>query len=282
MNYREYPPGPALTPWVQCCWLLESRGPLPGEAILPDGRMEMIVHFGEPFRRIREGGAPEPQPKSFLADQLRACLRVEPSARAGVLGVRFRPAGAVPFAGFPLHEAAGLALPLDGIWSRPAVARLEQQIAEAPSDAARLAGVEGFLLDRLRPRWKAPPVVDAAVRRILGAGGAGGLADVEPLADWLGLSARQLSKHFRHYVGLGPKTLSRIARFQAVLRLMQEAPRIPWAGAALDCGYYDQAHLIGDFREFAGTSPAARLHPLADCFVDPGSDFSNRRAEPPV
>jgi AraC-like DNA-binding protein len=67
------------------------------------------------------------------------------------------------------------------------------------------------------------------------------------------LSARQVERRFREAVGVSPKTLARIVRFQEVLR------RTPGESAsaevALDSGYYDQAHLLRDFRDFAGVVP---------------------------
>lgn len=87
---------------------------------------------------------------------------------------------------------------------------------------------------------------------------------VGDLADELGWSRRHLVARFREQVGLPPKVLARVLRFQRSLRLRgaDGRPR-PWAEVALACGYYDQAHLNRDFRQFAGCTPtellAARL-----------------------
>jgi AraC-like DNA-binding protein len=255
MRYQEYAPGPRLARWVHCFWVLEGTGPAL-DAILPDGRMEMVLHFGEPFRG---------QPRSFLVGQQRRPVEVEPIGRVGVMGVRFRPGGACAFLGFPQHEATDRMIPLDAIWG---VAELEEQVAEARSDSDRVASVEGFLLGRLRERWTAPAALEAAVARIFASRGS---LTVEELAAG---RPRQLGESFRQIVGISPKLLSRLVRFQEVLRRMAGRR---WVWTALECGYYDQAHLIRDFREFAGQSPgvyAAGRHPLGECFVD-GSDFSN-------
>jgi len=82
-----------------------------------------------------------------------------------------------------------------------------------------------------------------------------------------GWSERQFRRRFQEVAGIGPKVFSRIIRFQRALRAMERADPLP---AALDCGYYDQAHFIHDFKSFAGETPAAyasRKHPLADHFV---------------
>ena len=74
----------------------------------------------------------------------------------------------------------------------------------------------------------------------------------------LGVSRRQLERKFLSEVGIGPKLLCRILRFQQVFRAM-ERDDATWAGIAAACGYYDQAHLIRDFQEFARETPSALL-----------------------
>jgi AraC-like DNA-binding protein len=62
---------------------------------------------------------------------------------------------------------------------------------------------------------------------------------------------------FRDRVGMTPKLLSRVLRFDAVIRGLQGEPRVRWADVATRFGYFDQAHLIADFKEFTGVSPTA-------------------------
>ncbi|MCI0391889.1 MAG: helix-turn-helix transcriptional regulator [Acidobacteria bacterium] len=82
-----------------------------------------------------------------------------------------------------------------------------------------------------------------------------GHISIDRLASDLGISGRQLERRFLSEVGLGPKLLCRILRFQQVFRAVERSD-INWAKIAIDCGYYDQAHLIRDFRQFAGETPS--------------------------
>ena len=75
----------------------------------------------------------------------------------------------------------------------------------------------------------------------------------------LGISHRHFIKVFGEEVGLTPKAFCRIRRFQEVLRLTEGDHRVKWAELALSCGYFDQAHLIGDFQAFSGLTPSAYL-----------------------
>src|SRR5262249_43185689 len=91
----------------------------------------------------------------------------------------------------------------------------------------------------------------------------GGMMELSDIARDLGLSSRQLQRRFRDEVGIGPKFFSRIQRFQRVFWALEGAAP-DWVKVALQCGYFDQAHLIRDFRDFAGQPPAALLSPETD------------------
>ena len=73
------------------------------------------------------------------------------------------------------------------------------------------------------------------------------------VADQAGMSARQFRRRCREEAGLGPKHLARILRFRRACRLADQGES--WLRVAMEAGYFDQAHLIRDFREFTGTTP---------------------------
>jgi transcriptional regulator GlxA family with amidase domain len=96
---------------------------------------------------------------------------------------------------------------------------------------------------------------------------------IEALANDAGLTRRQLERRFLDAVGMSPKTLVQVLRFQRVLGVLADAsPR--WVDVAAACGYYDQAHLNRDFKRFTGATPRSFLgrdHPFADLFRPDGS-----------
>ena len=83
------------------------------------------------------------------------------------------------------------------------------------------------------------------------------MAPIGRIYDQLGRSRRHLAARFREQVGLPPKTVARIMRFNRAISTLRGEAAL--AEVAFECGYYDLAHLTRDFREFAGTSPAAFL-----------------------
>jgi transcriptional regulator GlxA family with amidase domain len=102
---------------------------------------------------------------------------------------------------------------------------------------------------------------------------------VDQLASSAGVSSRQLERGFLREIGIGPKLLARIVRFQQVFRAVEHCDSA-WAAVAVECGYYDQAHLIRDFNQFAQQTPAvlfASQSSLTESFTRKTrtSDFSN-------
>ena len=241
MDYVEMAPAPELAPFVLCYWMLEGAGVGAPEVVLPDGRMELIVHYGDPFPiQTAPGALPRRQACAFLAGQISRAIRLTPPARTGVCGVRFRYAGAAAFLRMPVDEFSGCFPALDDLWSRDAAQELSEKIAEAAGARARAAILDHLLTARLHPRPDS--LTDAAVRRLAASGGR---ASISSLAREAGWTPRHLTRRFRAQVGLTPKLFARILRFQNALR----------GGAAEFDAYYDQSHFIRDCRQFTGCTP---------------------------
>jgi AraC-like DNA-binding protein len=227
-QYREMAPPAALAPWVECFWTLDSAAPIPGYAVPPDGCLDIVFSEDEGLRAI---GA--------MTVEHRYDLR---SART--CGVRFRPGMAGPFLKAPAAELTDRELALEDLWGGPARA-LREQLANAPFAVETLCAA--------LPRPAAP--TDAVLRAIAGMTAVHGAADVDAIARAANLSPRQFQRRCLEATGLSPKHLCRILRFRRASELAARTPGLKWSLIAIDAGYFDQAHLIRDFREFTGRSP---------------------------
>jgi AraC-like DNA-binding protein len=262
MRYAEYGPSPHLALFVETYWLLEgASSSAAADAILPDGRIELVFHYSGSFWRHRDGVDPVRQPQALLAGQMIEPVVLSPQGHAGVAAIRLRPAAARSILGFASSEVTGRFVDLSLVFA--SADGLIERLAEAATDARRVALLEEWLVDRACR----PPLVNVhgAVDTILATCGR---ATVSMLAAQAGTSVRQMERQFQAEVGLTPKTFARIIRLQAALRRVRQDR--PLDDIALSCGFFDQAHMSRDFRQLAATSPAAwRAHvgDLAGLFV---------------
>ncbi|MFF5172198.1 helix-turn-helix domain-containing protein [Micromonospora sp. NPDC000089] len=159
--------------------------------------------------------------------------------------------------GLPLVEVANRAVAVEQLPDRW-LDRLRCRLAEAPHWAARFRLLDAALLGRLAATEPVDPRLGRAWRRLSAGDGQVGVGE---LAAELGWSRRHLATVFRREFGLTPKTTGRLLRFARAHAALTAAGGVAPHGAELAarCGYYDQSHLIRDFREFAGETPAALL-----------------------
>jgi AraC-like DNA-binding protein len=247
MRYAEYLPSPRCARLVDRFWILE--GPAAGvpDAIIPDGRIELIVHYSGTFWRHAAGSIVR-QPASLLVGQMTGPAILAPEGYAGVAAIRLRSAAARTLLEFSVDEISERFVDLEAVF--PSVTMLRQQLADARDDAARTSAMEAWLIDRACPDPRRP--IEEAVAVIVRSHGQ---ASMDHLSALTGLGVRQIERQFHRDVGLSPKTFSRIIRLQSALRLIRTGQ--PLADVALGCGYYDQAHMARDFRQLAAMSPTA-------------------------
>jgi len=145
----------------------------------------------------------------------------------------------------------------------PAIAGLERRLSDCRSFEERVSVANQFLLRRALAMGALDGVAAAANLIIREGGGR-----IPALADRAGLSLRQFERRFVEQVGMSPKLLSRIARFEATLDLMARSPARTWTDVAHYFGYYDHMHMVHEFAEFTGETPTSTLHNLQSVFPE--------------
>jgi methylphosphotriester-DNA--protein-cysteine methyltransferase len=249
MTYREIRPRGPAREFVECYWVLESDASESGrvQRVVPDGTAQLILNLAHPFESWQDGEW-SVQPRCFLAGQITGPLLLRPTGPAKMLGVRFLAHGAGRMLGTPMPETTGRILELADI--APQLSRDLQRVCEIPSADAQADRADAIFAAWERRHGRPDPVVEHAVARLSSAP-----APPAVVAQGLGINLRQLERRFQSAVGLGPKQFARMRRFQRVFQAIDNK-HPGWARAAAECGYYDQAHLVRDFREFAGQPPS--------------------------
>ena len=223
------------------------------ERLLPDGSMELVVNLADDEVRVydrRDHECFQRLPGAVLIGPHSDFFVIDTAEQQRVAGVHFRPGGAYPFLSLPAGELHGLHVSLGDVWG-PLAGELRERLISASSIDARFDVLESALLRRLAQSPAGHPAVQFALRELHVAP----LRKIADVRDQTGVSERRFIELFRRQVGLAPKLYSRVRRFQAALRRIPNAAEIDWADVALTSGYFDQAHLIHEFRSISGLSP---------------------------
>jgi AraC-like DNA-binding protein len=224
---------------------------------VPFSGLPLIVSFGPSLRvtdpTAGDGGRAV---TSFLAGlHDRFVVTEYRGAQAGVQ-VDLTPLGAAVLFRGVAAEAANRVVDLSDVLGAATAEALEGRLADTNDWAARFDRIDRLLLDRLAAATAPPAGVAAAWRRIAASHGA---TSVEGLAREFGWSRKHLAVRMRQELGLAPKTLARVVRFERAVTLLGTAAAQGRADLAAWCGYADQAHFNRDFRAFAGCTPGDYL-----------------------
>lgn len=211
-----------------------------------------IVNFGGPFE-IALGREPTAVDRysSFAAGLYAGPVVMSSDGGAQCIQVNFTPLGGRLFYRRPLIELAGRMAPLADLEDRE-ISCVAMRLGELNDWEARLDAVETFVALRLHAEQIQKTEIAWALSQIETRKGA---LPIAWLCTELGWSRRRLAETMRHEFGLTPKTIARIARFQAAEDMALASKRPFWADIASACGYADQAHLTREFADLAGRSP---------------------------
>jgi AraC-like DNA-binding protein len=267
LTYSTFSPSARLAPYVKTYWFLEGVLPvdaLQPERIFPNGCMELIIHYGDAFKKLT-GNSIEQQPAAFVYGQLQEYIELIPGVVSGVMGVQFFPNGLAHFTRLPVLALKQQAVELLHIFKHKS-ACLAEAIATAKTNMDKVGIMEQFLLDNLVHKKNHPGQMQAMIQDIYDAKGC---IPVRYLMQKYHMSERQIERLFATEVGLSPKNFSSIIRFQQVFKLAPYADSL--TSLSLEAGYFDQAHFARAFKYYTGYSPRQFFkgqHALASFFLD--------------
>ena len=159
--------------------------------------------------------------------------------------------------GVPPAALVDRILPLEDFWGRETVDRLMASLQSADLPQC-LAVLQDHVLGRMRRDNGAGSAWHEALRMIqLHAG----RLSIRELANTYGLSRQQFAREFSAATGMTPKLFARMTRFQTLVHTLLSTDVSQWVGVSSDVGFYDQAHMINEFRFFAGSPPTVFFRP---------------------
>lgn len=218
--------------------------------VFVDARADLIFNFGAPYRRGVIGGAAREIAQSNFDAQRLVPIRIEQQGRVRVCGVRFRLGGVAPFTQTHLAGITGSTPRPDAVFAAD-VLTLESDLRAEPNPDAGAMRLDAFFLDQLSRHGPHA----ALERAVLALHESDGLLPLPHLADVADVSARHLERLFARGLGVPPKTVARVLRFQRALRALMDDPDVALGELAVASGYFDQSHFVKDFWQFTGGVP---------------------------
>ena len=258
MQYQEYYIEPLLRPFVKVIWSMENDTALFDAVpmrILPDTCVELVVHFADPYKTTYSNNTCMIQQQSMIVAQMKNFIEIQPNGKTGFIAVRFSAWGAYHFFGIPMKEVANGETGLQDVWKDLAT-EIEERIFSEQTNNHRIKIIQQYLFAQLSKNGRFDNAIDFCLTEI---SSAKGCISIEDLAYKTGISNRQLIRRFDNCIGLSPKEFSRITKFIHSLNYLKQFPEKNFTETGYDCGYYDQAHFIRDFKEYSGLTPTEYL-----------------------
>jgi AraC-like DNA-binding protein len=250
---RVLKPKPPLDNYIECLWHFTEMPPRLTTRVVPSGALELVINLEEDEIRTYEPAEAELSgqfPGAAVAGAYKSFFLVDVLRHGPIMGAHFKPGGAFPFFGGLVSEIADTHIGLETLWGGDA-RRLRERLYEAPAAELRLQILEEALQSCLSRGKELRRDVMYALNRLKQCA-----TPIGDLAKELGLSHRRFIEVFTTQVGMTPNLFRRIRRFQRTSQIAGRAPMPNWGELSLDCGYFDQSHMIRDFQAFSGFTPS--------------------------
>jgi AraC-like DNA-binding protein len=248
-TYHEYLPSPALSPYVACYWTLDYTAASlqqPLHRILPDGCVDIIFNL-----KVRDAST-----SGFITGLMSSYEAMRLMQDQSLFGIRFFAESVRPFIHYPASEFREGPVFLEEAWGLD-VNQLNEEMVTAMDSAHRMDLVERFLIGILgQNNVCSEPLLEHGMQYLYAAKGR---ITVRALAEKLNYSERTIRRAFQKELGVSPKEMSEIIRFQNLLQELHQANRNRFPDIAAQYGYYDQPHFINNFRRLYGMSPIQAL-----------------------
>ncbi len=241
-----------LSKYVEHMWQVTHSGlPSSRQRVYPNGAMALVIHLTKPTVTYFIDDKAHTLRVPLLAGPYSRSFHIDPSQSNAAIGVLFRPGAAHMFFPVAAYELHNIDVALSELYPNEADRLLNDICSESRAET-QFRLLEHYLSRKLQKAVPIHPAVKFSVNQL---SGEGGVQSIRKTQSDSGLSHTRLIQLFREHVGLTPKLFCRVRRFRAVLDQVGKGKPVNWAELAVYCGYFDQAHLIHDFRTFAGVTP---------------------------
>jgi len=256
MNVSFTKPHDQLAPYVASFWVFESSVGVPitdSRMIVPDGRAKILVPYNNSLSVVIDGSPTYTKEHQIFLTGIQTSSRtICSSARdTGTIGVELTPKGLYHLFKLSFHEITDCIYSFEhlfGAWG----AGLQNKLGDIDKPAKKIAFLQNALTDLLQTNPKNFALLDHTIDLMTQSHG---MLRIHELAAQTGFSRRYLDMLFKEYVGLSPKSLASILRFQFFYQSWTQDNAPTFSKDTLYSNYYDQSHFIKEFRRLTGYTP---------------------------
>ena len=259
-----------LEPFIKYYWILDYENNLVEPIrVIPYGCVQFTLYLGGKINSLGSNSDSSYKDQAVVTGQISSYFDVVPQGKIRL----FKPFGAKPFFDFPISEIKNNIIPIKDINNSDWLL-LEKKLSDCKDNKSIIACLEENLLVKLKKNNLFNSYFNINYDRVLSAIGriesSKGCVNIKELSSLVCLSDKQFNRIFADYVGINPKHFLRIVRYQSVLLKLQNSNLSDYKDIDLhdlvyDFGYYDQSHLINNFKEFTGYTPREYISLFSPC-----------------
>ena len=250
MHYKIYFPSQDLHPFIVAYFIMGdgADNTIQTSYLIPNGCPQILFYCKNPVKYYLKATVPVSY-QYIIGGQLSKPVFFRHSGYSEAIVIMFRPAGIYHLFKIPQSELRDKLEDLNLLLDRKK--NDIERIVTSATDDVKIQQTEKFLRGLIKD-GSVYSDVDSAINII---DQSFGNCNIKDILSTLNAAARTFERNFFKIVGLNPKEYAKIIRFNRIFELVKKNPQLDWQDIILLCGYYDQAHLIRDFRRFANISP---------------------------
>lgn len=255
MQIKTYIPHPLLHQFIQCIMVVHveiDKTSAPVICPYPPTPQNSLFFYLNDRISVQQDGQGEfvLQPRCVVVGPQVTRVTIDINHSHKAVRVGFHPGGLYRLLGLPLSEMVDGSYDANDVFGNE-MNEVNERLQEAENFDAIKDIIEDFLLAKSK-KLKLSLPFDNAMLELLKMDG---LVSIEKIASLACVSLRQFERVSKERLGIPPKLFARLIRFSKAYRLRENAPKLSWTSIAYECGYFDQMHLIRDFKQFAGVAP---------------------------
>lgn len=263
-----------LEPFIKYYWILDYESNVVEPIrVIPYGCVQFTFYLGERINSLGSNNDSSYKDQAVVTGQISSFFDVFPQGKIRLITIVFKPFGAKPFFDFPIFEIQNNIIPIKDINNKEWL-DLENRLGDCVDNKSIVSCLENNLLKKLEKNTLFNSYSSINNERIMLAinriDDSKGTINIKDLSSLVCLSDKQFNRIFADYVGMNPKNFLRIIRYQSFLLKLQNSnikatKAVDFLDLVYDCGYYDQSHLINNFKEFTGYTPKEYIKLFSPC-----------------